>query len=156
MRALVIFVLFFSPGALAKTAQLQFSPEHTLAKVLELMKLKPQQIPLPEVRFASLVSLADFQNDVEPQWGFRPDQVTNVYIAAGNRIYLLDEESFYLEKDRCMDDSLAHELVHFIQVKYLKIPIEQFDDSMEWQAIEVQSQFRDLFCPKSPPKKSRH
>jgi hypothetical protein len=143
----VVMVVFLALSIQAKDVQLRYTPEFVLSKVLEIMKKTPSQQSLPEIRFASQSRLKDFQDDVESQWGFRPEVMTNAYVAHLNRIYLLDSSNFYQKYDRCLDDSMAHELVHFVQVRYMKIPIEQFDDSMEWQAVDVQNEFRALYCP---------
>ncbi|MFN8791398.1 MAG: hypothetical protein ACK5Y2_08095 [Bdellovibrionales bacterium] len=46
------------------------------------------ELPLPEVLLDEEVELAQYQDDVEPQWNFRPEAVGNVYVAHKNRIYL--------------------------------------------------------------------
>ncbi len=46
-----------------------------------------------------------------------------------------------------MDDSLAHELVHYVQVKYQKFDLN--DESLEWDAVDIQTAFREKFCPVS-------
>ena len=131
----------------AATQPLQYSLEFILQQVLTKSgKTLDANIPLPELKLASQTQLSDFQKDVKDQWGFAPDVVTNVYVAAANRIYLLDDSEYYKKTNRCIDDSLAHELLHYVQVHYKKIPVEQFDDSMEWEAVEVQTWFRENFC----------
>lgn len=129
----------------AKTAQLQYAPGFILNKVLERKHhaFDSQKIP-PQVLFASQVTLKQFQDDVEPQWGIRPDAITNVYVVDQNKIYLMDDAEYYDKTGRCMDDSLAHELTHFVQVVYEKWDIS--DDSTEWDAIDVQTWFRETYC----------
>jgi hypothetical protein len=125
----------------------QFSPEFILEKLLAKMgKDQNSQIKIPEIRLASKTTLEDFQKDLFPQWGFLPEVITNAYSASTNRIYLLDDLNYYKEHNRCIDDSLAHELTHFIQVRHRHIPIEDFDDSMEFEAIDMQTWFRTEFC----------
>lgn len=148
MKNLILsFILILGNNSFAATQPLKYSLEFILEQVLTKSgKTLDSQIPLPELRLASQTKLEDFQNDVKDQWGMAPDLVTNVYVAAKNRIYLLDDAEYYKKTKRCIDDSLAHELHHYVQVHYKNIPIEHFDDSMEWEAVEVQTWFRENFC----------
>jgi hypothetical protein len=50
---------------------------------------------------------------------------------------------------RFIDDSLAHELTHYVQVKYQGWVLDGMDDSIELNAIEVQTWFRETYC--QPP-----
>ena len=43
-----------------------------------------------------------------------------------------------------VDDSVAHELTHFVQAKYQNFDLN--DESLEWDAIDVQNWFRENFC----------
>lgn len=109
-------------------------------------------VPLPKVIMSSDVSLKDFQDYVEPQWGFRPNVVANVYIAARNEIYLIDEADYYRRMKRFIDDSLAHEYVHYFQIRYKGYRFDPNDETMEHQAVHVQTWFRTgfLLAPDSP------
>lgn len=129
----------------AKTAELRYSPEFILNKVLEKKRqtFDSQKAP-PKILFASKVSLKEFQDDVESQWNFRPDVITNVYVLNKNKIYLMDDAAYYEKTGRCMDDSLAHELTHYVQVVYLQWDIA--DESLEWDAVDVQTWFRETYC----------
>lgn len=144
----LILTLFLSQPAFTAPAQLRYSQEFILSEVLLIMghKQKPN-VPAPEVRFASLTTIQEFQNDIGVQWGSPPDRITNAFAAEVNRIYILDEAEYYIRTKRCMDDSLAHEYAHFVQVYYKGFPIDQFDDSMESEAVDVQTQFREKHCP---------
>lgn len=114
--------------------------------VLALMGLTLRgELPIPYVYLESLTPLRQFQDAVEPQWGVRPDMFLNAYAAARNEIYLINDAEYYDRLGRFVDDSLAHELAHYIQVKYKNIPIELFDDSMEHEAVAVQTEFRDTY-----------
>lgn len=120
-----------------------------LEGVLAIMNLPARpEIPLPPVFLESKTPLKKYQDAVEPQWGFRPDRFANVYAAARNEIYLVDEAGYYERLKRFVDDSLAHELVHFVQVKHKAIPITEFDESMESEAVAVQTEFRERFMKK--------
>lgn len=151
MKKIIFFFILIGIQSLAyQPAELRYSPEQIFDKVLKIMNLEKMSfIPFPELVFANKANLEEFQEDVFPQWGMKPDFITNVYIAHRNKIYLLDDKRYYEENGRCIDDSLAHELVHYIQVKYRNIPIEYFDDGMELEAIDIQSRFRDVFCTRN-------
>lgn len=102
------------------------------------------EVPRPEFFFASQVPLKQFQDDVEPQWGMRPDQVLNVFVVAKNRIYILDDKNYYDSLKRCVDDSMVHEIIHFIQSAYQGFDLN--DDSLEGNAVDIQTQFREDHC----------
>jgi hypothetical protein len=116
----------------------------TAAVIAKEMKVTlKDDIPLPTVKYASEVLLVDFQNAVEPQWGFRPDVILNVYVAAANDIYVLDGAADYAGTDRTIDDVLAHELVHFVQVQYKGTLVP--DDFSEYEAVLLQQWYRQKF-----------
>lgn len=148
MKKLIIPFLVFSFSAFAKPApaKLRYTYEFILEKVLEK---KRQQfnpaIPMPSLHMASSTPLQVFQDAIAEQWGgYRPDAITNAYAAKHNMIFLSDDASYYERTGRCMDDSLAHELTHYVQDKYLHWDLN--DESLEWDAVEIQTQFREEFC----------
>lgn len=130
-------------------AKLQYTPEMILKQVLakKNLQFKPE-IPMPELNLQSKTPLKKFQDAIEPQWGFRPDVFTNAFIILKNEIYLMDDAAYYKKMKRCVDDSMAHELTHYVQVKYQNYDIS--DDSLEMEAIDVQTWFRDNFCKIKP------
>ena len=135
-------------SAQTEPARLRYSIDFILEKVLEKKRqTRRPEIPVPVFHYASATPLVQFQDAVEPQWGFRPDIITNAFILHRNEIYILDEAEYYRRTKRCMDDSVAHELVHYIQGKYQGWDLH--DDSLEWEAIDIQTAFREEFC-KSP------
>lgn len=138
-------------AAHAETVKPAYSSHFILTRILEYKNLsfKPE-IPLPTVLFSSEANLKEFQDDVEPQWGFRPDVITNAYIAHLNKIYLYDDKAYYAEHQRCIDDSLAHELAHYVQVQYRKWDLS--DESLEWDAIDTQNWFRSQHCSRHTTK----
>lgn len=142
---LVYVLLIQSSLASEPVAKLQHSLKFIIDKTLALKnkKLNPT-IPLPKFYFASQTPLVQFQDAIEKQWGFRPDIFTNAYAVVNNEIYIMDDFDYYETQKRCMDDSVAHELVHYIQAKYLGWDLN--DESLEWDAIEIQTQFREKFC----------
>ena len=100
-------------------------------------------VPVPQVFYGSNTPLKQLQDAVEPQWGFRPDVFANVYVFARNEIYLWDDAAYYVRMKRSIDDSLAHELVHFIQVKYQNASFAGGGEDLESQAVHVQTWFRE-------------
>ncbi len=132
-----------------KPANLRYTPGCVLKAVAGMMgqKYRPD-IPLPEIFFESSVPLKQFQDAVEPQWGQRPAQVTNVYVWNRNEIYLLDDAAWYAEHGRAMDDSLAHEFVHYIQHRYRGWDLSLDDPGYEPQAVEFQTLFRENYINK--------
>ncbi len=132
--------------AAAAPAKLSYSLEFILTQVLEAKGLpERQEIPLPALRLESLTPLEVFQDAIEPQWGFRPHVIINAFSARHNTIFLSDEPTYYARFRRCIDDSLAHELVHYVQAKYQERDLN--DDALEAEAIEIQTAFRGRFCP---------
>lgn len=132
--------------AAKKPAKLKYTVEFILEKVLEIKHLeKRADIPFPKFFFESSTPLKQFQDALEKQWGFRPDMFTNAFAVDNNEVYIMDDASYYKKNKRCMDDSVAHELTHYVQVKYLNWDLS--DESLEWDAVEVQTEFRKRFCP---------
>jgi hypothetical protein len=150
MKKMTIAVLFvlstLSTLVSAKEpAKLQHPLPFIFEKVLALKHLdKRNEIPFPKVFFESTTPLKQFQDAIEKQWGFRPDVFTNSFAVDNNEIYILDEADYYSKNKRCMDDSIAHELTHYLQVKYQNWDLS--DESLEWDAIEIQTQFRNENC----------
>ena len=126
----------------AEPVKLRFDPRFVLEAVAQRMEvtLRPD-VPLPAVFVESTVPLRQFQDAMEVQWQFRPHLVANSYAIARNEIYLSDDPSYYRRFKRTIDDSLAHELVHYIQVQYFQEDLAS--DSCEVQAAEIQRWFRD-------------
>lgn len=117
-----------------------------LKSILEIRKLTfNTHYPLPELVLDTETDLKSYQDDVEPQWNFRPDAIVNVFVAHRNRIYLYTNPDYYKPKKRFVEDSLAHELFHYVQVYYDGIPVDQFSDFDEMAAVEIQNQFREKY-----------
>lgn len=153
MKKLILLSLFVSFTVSAKPlvkqptpAQLRYSMEFILEKVLEIKKKNfDPAIPLPSLHMASKTPLQVFQDAIAEQWGgYRPDVITNAYAAKHNMVFLYDDAAYYERTGRCMDDSLAHELTHYVQDRYFHWDLN--DESLEWDAVEVQTQFREAFC----------
>jgi hypothetical protein len=125
----------------ARVAALQHDPQFILEAVAKRMGvvLRPD-IPPPTIRLESRTPLARLQAAAERQWGFRPKVFTTTYATASNEVYLIDEAALYDNYGGTLDDSLAHELVHYIQARYLG---DRFTtDWSETEAVAVQSWFR--------------
>jgi len=140
---LQLFFLFIL--AAVTPAKLRLTPQEILQAVAAHKHITLREdVPEPSIHFESECSLEQFQDAVEPQWGFRPERISNVYIFDKNEIYLVDEVEYYGRLNRYMDDSLAHEFVHFLQVKYQGVD-QMADDSLEADAVSVQTWFRDTY-----------
>jgi hypothetical protein len=126
-------------------AKLRFDTRFVLELVARRMevKLRPD-VPLPAIFVESTVPLRQYQDAMEVQWRFRPPLVSNAYAIERNEIYLSDDPSFYRRLKRTIDDSLAHELVHYIQAQYFNEDLST--DGCEVQAVEVQRWFRDEYA----------
>jgi hypothetical protein len=125
-----------------RVASLHHDPQWILEAIAARMGVELRsEIPLPAILFESRTPLQRMQAAAERQWGFRPEAFANAYAAAENRIYLIDNANFYERNKRTLDDALAHELVHYLQARYLK---DRFKS--EWSevdAIALQTWFRE-------------
>lgn len=134
-----------SLNALSQTADLRYDEEYILDKVLELTNTQlREEVPKPSVYYKSSTPLVQFQDAIEGQWGMRPEMFLNAFAHQHNEIYILDDAEYYRKTGRCMDDSLAHEMVHYIQNKYRGWSLS--DPNQEWEAIRVQKKFREIYC----------
>ncbi len=102
--------------------------------------LRPD-VPLPKIFLESNTPLRQFQQAIAPQWKFRPHVFANAYAVERNEIYLSDDPRYYKKRNRTLDDSLAHEFVHYIQVRYRNDDLA--DESCEMEAIAQQLAFID-------------
>lgn len=147
-KIILLLSLVLSTFAAAGTtppAQLKYPVDFLFQKVLEKKRqVQNDNIAFPKIFYASKTPLKKFQDAIEKQWGFRPDLITNAYAVTNNEVYIMDDADYYNKHGRCMDDSLVHELVHFVQVQYLKWDLN--DESLEWDAIGIQTEFREEFC----------
>lgn len=126
-------------------AKLRYTPEFILEQVLlRKNQTKNSEIPAPKISFGSKTKLAYFQEAMLPQWGSKPAAFTNAYAVLKNEVFLLDEDKYYKKLKRCMDDSLAHELTHYVQAQYQHFDLN--DDSLEYDAVDVQTWFRETYC----------
>lgn len=155
MRVLVLFAVLFAPlSSFAKEVMPLIYPTECVLKAVLAKKniaFRPE-LELPSLRVESQSSLKEFQDAMEPQWKIRPDYFTNSYVVHLNRIFLMDDLAYYQRTGRFVDDSFAHELTHYVQVKYQGATLDGVDDSLEMDAIDVQTWFREEFMKtgKSP------
>jgi hypothetical protein len=131
--------------ALAAPVKLRFDPRFILEAVAQRMNIRlRQEVALPAIFLESAIPLRQFQDAMEGQWSFRPPLVSNSYSIASNEIYLSDDASFYRRLKRTLDDSLAHEFVHYIQAMYLREDLTT--DGCEIQAAGIQHWFREEYA----------
>jgi len=129
------------PDAADEPERLHEEPHVILARVARQMNVELRDDePPPRVFLESRTPLAQFQDAVEAQWKHRPARFANVYAVASNEIYLSDDPSYYRRMRRTLDESLAHEFTHYVQVRYLGADLA--DESCEAQALDVQMAFR--------------
>ena len=147
-----ITVALLSPAAFAgelrsqmQPVKLQLEPAFILKAVARRLDvdLRPQ-IPFPGIRLESVTSLERFQDATERQWGFRPERFVNAFVAESNEIYLIDDPAYYAASGRTLDESLAHELVHYVQARYGRANIY---DWAECEAVAIQRWFRETYLP---------
>jgi len=133
-------------GARTAPVTLRLDPYVILQQVARQMNvtLRPD-VPLPKIFLESSTPLRQFQQAIASQWKFRPHVFANAYAAERNEIYLSDDARYYKKRNRTLDDSLAHEFVHYIQLRY-----RNDDLSEEWcetEAIAQQLSFIDNNAP---------
>jgi len=128
----------------AQEAKLCFEPRFVLEAVARRMNiaLRPE-IPLPAIFLASATPLGQFREAIARQWRFEPRTVSNAYAIARNEIYLLDDAAFYRQYRRSLDDSLAHEFVHYLQATHLREDLAS--EWVEAEAVAVQTWFRKAY-----------
>lgn len=141
MAASLIHATAGMGGTSPTPSKLRYDPRYILEAVAREMNvtLRPE-IPVPAVFLQSATPLRRFQDALATQWGFRPHVFANAYAVARNEIYLMDDASYYARLNRTLDDSLAHELTHYIQVHYFNADLAE--EPCELDAISVQQWFR--------------
>lgn len=143
--------LFVAVTASAEPMPLQYDAACMLKAVLKKKNLpfKPD-IAIPPVFVESKTPIKQFQDAIEPQWNMRPERFLNAYALKRNEIYLMDDSEYYTRHGRFVDDSLAHELTHYVQAQYQGFDLN--DDSLESDAIDVQNWVRQEYMKtgKSP------
>lgn len=116
---------------------------HRGPAVEQALREAAQQPGLPVVRLESESSLEEFARDIAPQ---NPDAgvFSNFYAVAAGKIFLIDEAGYYARLNRFIEDSLAHEWTHYLQVRYLGYTVAQLGtDDAEMMAQDYQSWYRE-------------
>jgi hypothetical protein len=133
------------PGDLpARVARLQHDPQFILEAVAGRMgvRLRSDLAP-PAILLESGTPLQRLQAAADKQWGFRPPVFVTMYAMESNEVYLIDKATLYGRDPATLDDSLAHELVHYIQANYLGDRVNT--DWSELEAVAIQTWFRGKF-----------
>jgi hypothetical protein len=156
MRRLLLLALLALPAAAAdgETAKPLYKPDCVLAAVAGKKGVAlDASRPAPMVLYGSKIPLTRFLEAAKEQLaGFVPDRVMNMYTVKTNEIYLNDAASTYGRHGRIIDDSLAHEYAHFIQVAYDGRTMgDGSDDFLESEAVAVQTWFREQGAAALPP-----
>ena len=145
--ALVMSLCVSVNGATAGEARtqpvaLRLEPYVILQQIARQMNVTLRSdVPLPKIFLESSTPLRQFQQAIAPQWKFRPHVFANAYAIERNEIYLSDDPRYYKKRNRTLDDSLAHEFVHYIQARYRNNDLA--DESCETEAIDQQLSFID-------------
>jgi hypothetical protein len=149
--ALAVLTLYITAAGLAEgdtrphPIKLERDPHFVLEAIARGMNvtLRPD-VPKPEILLESATPLERFQDAIAAQWGFRPHVFTNAYAVRSNEIYLTDDPAYYGRLKRTLDESLAHELAHYIQVRYLNADLAH--ESLENDAVAVQGWFTATYA----------
>ena len=144
--ALALLTLYITTAGFAEgdtrphRMRLHHDPHFILQAVARAMNvtLRPD-IPAPEILLESTTPLRRFQEAISAQWGFRPHVFTNAYAVRSNEIYLTDDPAYYRRLKRTLDESLAHELAHYLQMRYLNADLAE--ESLENDAVAIQVWF---------------
>jgi hypothetical protein len=148
----VVLLAMLAPLAVADdtaTMRLQQDPREILEAVARQMNVTLRaDEPLPRIHLESTAPLEQFQDAVESQWHFRPPRFSNVYVVARNEIYLTDDPGYYRRVRRTLDESLAHEFAHYLQVSYFAANLS--DEACETEAVAVQIAFRSAQAGHAP------
>jgi hypothetical protein len=142
-------------GAMPRTVTLRHNSRLILESVAQRLgvTLRPE-IPEPAIYFESITPLRQFQDAIAAQWGFRPHAFANAYVVARNEIYLIDDPVMYARLGHTLDESLAHEFAHYLQVRYFEADLA--DPVCETDAVAVQLWFRDAIVAPSRKLVERH
>jgi hypothetical protein len=133
-----------SPTIYPRVATLHHDPQFILQAVARRMKITLLPgVPVPAVLLESRTPLLRLQAAAEREWGIRPSVFFSAYASAGNEIYLIDDAAMHKRRHGTLDDSLAHEFVHFLQAQYRKDALDT--DWSESEAVAVQLWFRDEY-----------
>lgn len=165
MRAFLLAALLVAPASAAAPARLSAEPRcileavardlnetigrHRGPAVSAALRDAARASTVPVVRAESRTPLIEFVTAVRPQ-DPSVDRFSNFYSASANKIFLIDDAAYYAKfaatSRRSMEDSLAHEFVHYLQVTYLGYSVADLaTDDAETMAISYQASFRERY-----------
>lgn len=156
MRAALLAVLVCLPARAAapETAKIAFKPECVLAAVAgrKGVTLDPSRRP-PMVLFASMIPVSRYREAAKEQLGgMDVEMVLNMYVVKTDEIYIQDAAGNYGKFGRTIDDSVAHEFGHYLQVVYGKADMaNDANDELEGEAVRLQTWFREEGAAALPP-----
>lgn len=145
MRGIAIALCIFGAWCAQGAERPKYSTEFILTAIMSYMGVANNpEFPVPNVYFESETPLSQFQEAIKDQWGFVPEAFSNAYSSAKNEIFVSDDSAYYKKVHRYIDDSIAHELAHYVQFKYQNYDLIN-DPTAEMLAIDVQSWFRESY-----------
>ncbi|MBI5596395.1 MAG: hypothetical protein HY928_09940 [Elusimicrobia bacterium] len=152
MRALLASVLLAATASAAvQPMPLRHDPKCVLEAVAFAMNVRIDPArPLPSIQLETKTPLAEFQRAAKEQWGTEPDVFTNLYWAAEEKIFLIEDVGYYTRLRRDIADSLAHEYAHYVQVHYKGYKPQDLGWG-EDEAIHIQTWFRDNYIRGTAP-----
>jgi hypothetical protein len=133
---------------------LRYTPECILQAVLKYKNATPRlDLPIPKIYLGSETTLRQMRDALYPhQWTALPTEFSNAYAykQGRNEIYLLDDAKYNAKHGRYTDDSLAHELIHFVQVKYQNADLSQDEFVAKLLAADADGSLCDGSMVKQP------
>ena len=154
LSAVALGLLMTTTAKAETPATLRFPLECTLAAIAKKRNVQlSKDIPLPTLYHESTTSFETFKKAVMQQGHDFPQEFSNayVYVQGKNDIFLIDSPSYYARHSRFIDDSLAHELVHYVQVRYQKYDLSA-EEFAELEAVDLQTWYRDTYMvPENGP-----
>ncbi len=145
MRGIALSLCLWSALAAQAAEKPKHSVDFILQAVMSFMKVEAREsVPLPKVFFESETPLSQFQEAIKDQWGLIPEAFSNAFSISKNKIYISDDSEYYQKLKRTIDDSIAHELAHYVQHHYQNYDLLT-DPSAEILAIDVQNWFRETY-----------
>lgn len=148
MRAALLAGVLSLPALAAAPApaKIAYKPDCVLAAVAARkgVTLDPARKP-PMVLFASMIPVSRYREAAKEQLGgMEVDTVLNMYVVKTDEIYIQDAASNYGRHGRTIDDSVAHEFGHYLQVVYGKADMaNDVNDELEGEAVRLQTWFRE-------------
>ncbi len=152
IRGIFIILLLVPSAYAAEPMRSRYSAECILKAIAAYMRSEVK-VAIPKIIYQSETTVEEFQKLGRANFmgGSPPDTVLTMYAYEPNIIFLRDGPENYRD-GKYIEDSLAHELAHFIQVR---IRGESADndpmDLLEGEAVGVQFWFRENYLQKNIP-----